>query len=148
MPVQVIVFTPDVELHRLLAAALRPEYNLLFESNSSGLKQAAGPGLADVVVLDCDSNYSSLEDQLALCDDISDSPVPVVVMADDPRGSTATDFLQRGAFDCIRKPPSLVEFKVVVKRAYEHALMKAELHQRREKLISARGFGQLVDSRR
>jgi DNA-binding NtrC family response regulator len=145
-PVQVGLFTPDTELHRLLAAALRPEFNLVLELNASRLVQTAMSGMANVIVLDCDSNYSPLEDQLALCDQICESPVPVIVMADDGRTSTALDFLQRGAFDCIRKPPSLGELKVVVKRAHEHALMKVELHEIRERLNLTHGFGGLVGS--
>jgi len=146
MPVQVMMFTPDVELHRLLCAALRPDFELVFESNRNRLKQAIESGKVNVVVLDCDSNYSHEDDHLALCDEVSDLPVPVVVMVDDPRKSISMDCLQRGAFDCIRKPPSLAEFKMVVKRAHEHALMKAEVHQMRERLNQAHGFDGLVGS--
>ena len=146
MPVQVMLYTPDRELHRLLSAALRPEFELVFESQISRLKLAVSSGQADVIVLDCDSNYSPSEEQFAICDEICDSSVPVVVMADDPQRSTSSDFLQRGAFDCIRKPPSLSEFKIVVKRAYDHAVMKLEVQQMREKLYLTHGFGQLIGS--
>ena len=67
-------------------------------------------------------------------------------MTDDLRRSTAMEFLQRGAFDCIRKPPSLVEFKVIVGRAYEHGQMKAELDKMRRAMSAAQGCDRLVGS--
>src|SRR5262249_10274343 len=48
--------------------------------------------------------------------------------------------------DCIRKPPSLVELKVVIRRASEHALMKRDLERMREQVTVTRGCDQLVGS--
>src|SRR5437763_558687 len=110
--VRLILYSLDAKLPPLLAPALKPEYSVTAESNKQKLRQIAASGQADVLILDMDSNYSSLPDQLALYDEIGDSPIPIVVMTDNLRRSVATEFMQRGAFDCIRKPPSLVEIKV------------------------------------
>src|SRR5690348_6208541 len=67
-------------------------------------------------------------------------------MTDDLRRSTATEFLQRGADDCIRKPPSLVEFKVIVARAYEHAAIKKELEKARRMMSMTHGCDRLIGS--
>ena len=67
-------------------------------------------------------------------------------MTDDLRQSTATEFLVRGAFDSIRKPPSLLEFKVIVARAHEHARMKADLEKMRQTMGMTCGCDQLVGS--
>jgi DNA-binding NtrC family response regulator len=56
------------------------------------------------------------------------------------------EFMQRGAHDCVRKPPSLVEFKVIVGRAYEHALMKKELERNRLTMATTHGCDRLVGS--
>ena len=76
----------------------------------------------------------------------------MVVMTDDLRRSTTTEFLMRGAYDCIGKPPSLPELKVVVRRAYERALLEKELEQMRsmeasrhcDQLIGTSGRSQIV----
>jgi DNA-binding NtrC family response regulator len=46
----------------------------------------------------------------------------------------------------VRKPPSLVEFRVIVGRAYEHALMKKELETMRLTRSLTHGFDKLVGS--
>ena len=110
------------------------------------LKEAVRESGADILVLDFDSNYASLEEHLEFYSALGESHIPTVVMTDDMRRSTATEFMQRGAHDCIRKPPSLVEFKVIVGRAYEHALMKQELESMRLTMSLTHGCDNLVGS--
>src|SRR5262245_60028601 len=143
--VRVLFYSPEHELTALLTSALRPECSVIVELDRRKLKDAAASGGADVMVLDLDSKQAALADQLAFYDTLSDSPIPIVVMSDLGR-STITGFLQRGAFDCIRKPPSLIEFRVIVRRAYEHALMKRELERSRQALAASRGCDRLVGS--
>jgi DNA-binding NtrC family response regulator len=139
-------------MHSLLASALRPECRIELETNRDRLKESISHGGADVLVLDLDPSGSSLQQQLAFFDEISDCPLPVVVMTNDLRRSTAIEFIQRGAVDCVRKPPSLGEFKVIVGRAHEHSLMKAELEKMRralpsgacDRLIGSSGRAQVV----
>jgi len=143
---RIILYSPDPKIHSLLASALRPQCEILPESNRDELKAAASRHQADVLVLDLDSNYFSLPQQLTFYNELSDSPIPIVVMTDDTRRSTTTEFLQRGAYDCIGKPPSLVEFRVIVRRAFEHCLMKRELERIKNDLHSSRGCDRLVGS--
>jgi len=144
--IHLALYSPDPKLAALLASALKPDYQVTREADKSRLIQTVRNEAADVLVLDFDSNYSSLEDQLAFCEEIAEASVPLVVMTDDMRRSTATEFLQRGAFDCIRKPPSLIELKVIVQRAHEHAQMKKELRQIRQTIDSGQRCDQLVGS--
>jgi DNA-binding NtrC family response regulator len=144
--IRIVLYSPDSKLFPLLAAALRPECQVSYEPDRDKLKQAVSAGKADVLVLDCDSNCAALAEQLAFYDEISDVPVPVVVMTDGVSRAAAAEFLRRGAWDCVRKPPSLDEFRVVVRRAHEHALMKAELEEMRRTVNSSSGCGQLVGS--
>ncbi len=112
----------------MLAVALLPEFSVRVESEKAVVKRLSVAGQADVIVLDFDSNYSGLsEDNLALFDELQSSGVPIVVMSDDNTRSTALRLMQRSSCDCLRKPPSLVELKIVLHRAYEHACLKQEL---------------------
>ncbi len=144
--IHLALYSPDPKLAALLASALKPDYQVAREAEKEKLLQTVRNEAADVLVLDFDSNYSSLEEQLAFCDEIAEASLPLVVMTDDMRRSTATEFLQRGAFDCIRKPPSLIELKVIVQRAYEHGQMKKELREMREAIDSSQRCDQLVGS--
>jgi len=104
------------------------------ESDPSKLEQFVTAEQVDVLILDADSNYSSVAVQIAFFDQIRDSRVPVVVMTDDSRRATVLELLQRGVYDYLRKPPSLPELKMVVRRAHEHASLQRELEKAREKL--------------
>jgi DNA-binding NtrC family response regulator len=143
--VRVLLHSFDHKLPTLLTSALRPECSVVFEPDRRKLKHNAVTGQADVMVLDLDTNYAPLAEQLAFFEEVSDSPIPIVVMTDLGR-SDVTDFLLRGAFDRIRKPPSIVEFRVIVRKAYEHAVMKQELEKIRQTLNSTHCCDQLVGS--
>jgi DNA-binding NtrC family response regulator len=150
--IRVLLHSPDMKMYSLLASALKPECSISLEPDRGRLKAVLSGRSADVLVLDFDSNFSTLDQQLSFFEEFGDCPLPVVVMTDDLRRSTATEFMQRGAADCIRKPPSLVEFKVIVGRAHEHSLMKTELERMRsalpsfscDQLIGSSGRAQVV----
>jgi DNA-binding NtrC family response regulator len=130
---QIAIYSPDATVKSLLASALRADYIVRTDLDRRGLNALLKKNSdIDVLVIDFDSNCSSLERQLELYDEIAATPVPMVVMTDDLRRSTAVEFLRRGAFDCIRKPPSLIEFKVIVGRAYEQGQMRAAASPRQE----------------
>ena len=52
-------------------------------------------------------------------------------MYDDRTRSAALELMQRSASDCFRKPPSLLELRVILRRTYEHACLKRELSEMR-----------------
>ena len=144
--IRLVLYSEDPKLQRLLAPALGPEYGVVVEANRAKLKQFVMDEQVDVLILDLDSNYSSTQQQLTLFDEIQDSLIPVVVMTDDNRRSTAIELLQRGACDYLRKPPSLPELKIVVRRAHEHAILKKELEKTKEKLRAVSRCDQLIGS--
>ena len=144
--IRLVLFSGDPKLQRLLAPALGPDYSVLVESNPSKLKQFVADGHVDVLILDVDNNYSSLQQQVAFFDEVRDSRVPVVVMTDDSRRATVLELLQRGIYDYLHKPPSLPELKIVVRRAHEHASLQKELEKAREKLRATSRCDSLIGS--
>lgn len=150
MPViRIVLYSKDAKLEPLLASALRSQCRVEWESDWTALETRMAQDEADILVLDFDSNEGSLSEHLAFYDELRECRIPVVVMTDDLRRSTAMEYLQRGAYDCVRKPPSLVELSVVLRRAYEHKTMKDELANIREAMRAERqrsGCGQLVGS--
>ena len=151
--IRLILFSSDIKLQSLLASALKSEYEIVLESRQEHLHETLRNCGADVLVLDFDSNYAPMDHYLEFYREYGDWPIPAVVMTDDVRRATATEFIQRGAHDCIRKPPSLLEFKVIVARAHEHALMRKELESMRravrrthrcDRLVGSSGRAQVV----
>jgi DNA-binding NtrC family response regulator len=131
--IRLLVHSKDTRLLPVFSSALHPEFEVKVEANRERVKELALSGRADVLVLDFDSDYSDLKDHLSLFDEIESSGVPIVVMSDDKTRSTALELMQRSGCDCFRKPPSLVELRVILRRAYEHASLKRELNNMREK---------------
>ena len=150
--ITVLLYSQDLRLLPLLRSALAPRFDVKLEPSKERIKQIAARGDVDLLVLDFDRNYSSFEQQVLFLGEVAGARVPIVVMTDDLRRSTTTEFLLRGAHDCVGKPPSLPEFEVVMRRAHERALLERELEQMRvqeaarhcDQLIGASGRSQVV----
>ncbi len=121
-------------LQSLLSVTLGSEFQVAVESDRNQVKRLLEEAQADVLIQDFDSNDSSLDDLLGFLREVSSTRVPIVVMTDDDRRSTVLELMQHGVFDYFRKPPHLQELRVVVRRAHEHAQLKAELQKARERL--------------
>ncbi|MEO8663099.1 MAG: hypothetical protein ABI693_31860, partial [Bryobacteraceae bacterium] len=105
--IRIVIFSGDSKLQPLLSAALGAAYNVVVESNTVKLKKLLKDELIDVLILDLSSD-ASVTEQLALFDEIGPSRLPILAMTEDDRRSTALQLLQRGVYDIVRKPPSLV----------------------------------------
>ena len=144
--IRLVLFSGDSKLQRLLAPALGSDYSVLVESDAAKLRQLVDDQQVDVLGLDLDGHYSPVQEQLDFFETMRDSRVPIVVMTDDSRRATVLELLQRGAYDYLRKPPSLPELKIVIRRAHEHATLKHELEHTREKLRAASRCDRLIGS--
>jgi DNA-binding NtrC family response regulator len=136
----------DSKLQDVLAVTLGPGYSVLVESSKDKVKRLLAGDRVDVLIVDLDSSNSALTEELAFLADIKGSRVPIVVMTDDDRRSTAMELVGRGVYDYFRKPPSIVDLKFVVGRAYEHATLKRELDRAKDKLRRASTCDQLIGS--
>ena len=74
--IRVVLYSPDTKLQSLLASALKSEYEVVLESRKERLKEAVRESGADILVLDFDSNYSSLEQQLEFFDQLGELSYP------------------------------------------------------------------------
>ena len=130
--VRLAFYSQDLQLRVLLAPALGPEFQLTVEPDREKVRDMVSQGTCDVVILDLDSNREDLESQIEFFDEIAESLVPVVVMADDDGRPQAAELVQRGAFGYCRKPPALRDLKALVRRAFEQSALKRELKATRE----------------
>jgi len=142
--IRLLVHSRDSRLYPALSAALHPDFEVRVEADSERVKQLAFGEHADVLILDFDSDYSDLQAHLALFDEVESCGVPIVVMSDDKTRSTALELMSRSAYDHFRKPPSLVELRFILRRAYEHSCLKREVRQMRALAKSGPACDQLV----
>ena len=143
---RLILYSRDHKLAPLLTATLGENFSIKLVTCTEDLKARLTTQSADVLLLDLDSNYSPTESGLKLLDELRNSPVPVVAMADGYNRAMAMELVRRGVYDCVQKPPSLVELRVILRRAHEHDSLRRELRDAREKLRSTSGCDMLIGS--
>jgi DNA-binding NtrC family response regulator len=119
---------------------------VLVESNKANLQRLVAEDQVDVLILDLDANYSSVEEQLEFFQEVRETRIPVVVMTEDNRRSTVIELLQLGIYDYLRKPPSLPELKIVIRRAHEQATLRKELDKTKARLRAASRCDGLIGS--
>ena len=143
--IRLLLYSQDSSLQCLLAPTLGSEFSVLLERRVEKIREMVSRGECDVLILDLDSNAEPTQKQLGFFDEIRDFGAPVVVMTDDDGRATAMDLVQRGFSNYVRKPPSLPELKMVLRRAYEFAQMKRDLANARKQLHPA-GCDRMIGS--
>ncbi|HUE01681.1 MAG TPA: sigma-54 dependent transcriptional regulator [Bryobacteraceae bacterium] len=144
--IELIIFSRDGRLQSILQGVLGTDYRVGTESKKEVVKKAVFGTSCDLLVVDLDSAFTSSRDYQTFLEEIRSSGVPVVVMTSDGRRSTALELVQCGVYDYVSNPPSLLELKIVIQRAYEHASLKKEVHNAREALHATRGCDRLIGS--
>ena len=144
--IELILCAEDDRLQPILQGALGSGYSIRRESSKEKVKRIALESACDVIVVDLDSSFDSQREYQTFFDQIRNSRTPVVVMTSDGRRSTALELVQCGIYDYISKPLSLVELKIVIHRAYEHASLKKDVESAREALNATRGCDRLIGS--
>jgi len=143
--IRLLLYSQDVSLQCLLAPTLGSEFSIFLERRMNRIREIVAQKQCDVLILDLDSSSFPIQQQLGFFDEIRDLGAPVVVMTDDVGRATALDMVQRGFSNYVRKPPSLPELKIVVRRAHEFAVLKHELEDVRQQLPPA-GCDRMIGS--
>jgi DNA-binding NtrC family response regulator len=147
--IRLLLYSQDLNLLPLLAPTLGHEFSLMLERRMERVRESMAQDQCDVLILDLESTAGTIQQQLGFFDEIRGFGVPVVVMTDDNNRALAMDLVQRGVYNYIRKPPALLELKIVVRRAYEYAALKQELDSVRrasrcDQLIGSSARSQVV----
>ncbi|MFN7934505.1 MAG: sigma-54 dependent transcriptional regulator [Bryobacteraceae bacterium] len=142
--IRVVIISGQSALERPLMVTLGEGFHVRVTADRRAAHQEIARGQVDVVVVDLDTRFSALDDQFQFLDELRGSDLPVLVMTDDDRRSTALDLLQHGVYDSFRKPPSPIEMRIVIRRAHEHARLKAELAEMRRKMTDVTSCDELL----
>jgi DNA-binding NtrC family response regulator len=144
--IRLAFYSQDPKLGFLLGPCLGPEFQVSVEADGAAVKDLISQRKCDVLILDLDSNYSAEERYGDFFDEIVETAIPVIVMADDDARFQAAELVQRGAFGTCRKPPALRELKAIVRQAFENGALKRELEETRRLATTAPGCDRLIGS--
>jgi DNA-binding NtrC family response regulator len=144
--IRIGLYSEDRKLQPLLSSALGSEFDVVWGANELEINHLLADGSCDVVLLDLDSNQTSSQERLECSRRIVASQVPLVIMADDGRRSTAVELVQRGAYGYCRRPPSIRDLEAMLRRAHENSSLKQELQAAHHKLEAVTSCDQMIGS--
>jgi DNA-binding NtrC family response regulator len=134
--IRIGLYSEDPKLQTILSSALGKEFQVRLESDGAGIERLISGGLCDVVVLDLDSDQTSMPRRIECCRRIIASRTAAIVMVDDALRGTAAELVRQGAHGYCRKPPSIRDLKTMLVRAHENHSLKRKLETVQQKLDS------------
>ncbi|HET6208322.1 MAG TPA: sigma-54 dependent transcriptional regulator [Terracidiphilus sp.] len=122
------------------------EFQFFFESKEDGVNRLLSDKNCQVMILDLNSNHDSLKERIACARRLIASNVAWVIMADDGLRATANELVRQGAFGYCRRPPSIRDLRITLRRAYENSSFKRQSEQEKQRMEIIRDRDQMVGS--
>jgi DNA-binding NtrC family response regulator len=123
---------------------LGTEFQFFFEAKEDGINRLLSEKTCHVMILDLNSNHDSLKERIACARRMIGSDVTWVVMADDGLRVTANELVRQGAFGYCRRPPSIRELRLMLRRGYDHTVSKRQSGQEQARTEVIRDRDQMV----
>ena len=105
------------------------EFQFFFESKEDGVSRLLSEKTCHVMILDLNSNHDSHKERIDYTRRVLASGVPWVIMADDGLRATANELVRLGAFGYCRRPPSIRDLRIMLRRAHETSTLKIQRAQ-------------------
>jgi DNA-binding NtrC family response regulator len=100
------------------------EFQFLHQQEEDGIWELVEDRNCDIIVLDLNSHHEGVHERIECATRLMAEGTTVVVLVDDTMRSTASDLVRQGAYGYLRRPPSIRELRVMLRRAYESSLIK------------------------
>ena len=142
--IRVGLFSQDCTLQPLLSSALGTEFQFFFEAREDGVNRLLSERNCQVMILDLNSNHDSLKERIACARRMIASDVAWVILADDGLRITANELVRDGAFAYCRRPPSIRELRLLLRRAHEQSVAKRQTEQELARMEAIRNRDQMV----
>ncbi|MEP6960972.1 MAG: sigma-54 dependent transcriptional regulator [Acidobacteriota bacterium] len=142
--IRTLLYSKRPNLEHALGATLGSDIDFRVESEELQFLAQIQAKKADVIIVDLNGRTAALDSQLELIAKAQEPGLPVLVMTDDDRRSTALELMQRGVCDHFRNPPSPLEMTIVIRRVHEYAQMRRELATARESMGSGGRTDQMI----
>ena len=144
--IRIALFSEDGKFQQLLSSALGKEFQIALEPDEEEIRRSFSAGECDVVVLDLDANHKSVQARIGCSEKLIASNVCPVILADDGLRSVALELIRQGAHSYCRKPPSIVELKAMLRRAYESHSLKRKLEAAEQQLEAVTSCDRMIGS--
>jgi len=122
--IRVGLFSQDTALQLLLSSATGKEFQFFLGRDEDEIRELLEERPCDVVILDLNSHQDGVHARLECGMRLVAEGITVVVLVDDNMRATASDMVRQGAYGYLRRPPSVRELRVMLRRAYESSLIK------------------------
>ncbi|HXE76099.1 MAG TPA: sigma-54 dependent transcriptional regulator [Candidatus Xenobia bacterium] len=145
---RVVIAEDDVRERQLVAATLRPDFEVFEADDHDGTYRLLQQHVPDVLLLDLNLRSGSLPECLALLNDLSQSDYDtlVIVLSDDRDKTTALKVMDAGAYDYFLKPADPTLLRTIIDRAVEKVRIQRENRILREELHRKDALGDLLGS--
>jgi DNA-binding NtrC family response regulator len=135
--IRVGLYTQDYALQPLLSSGLGNEFQFFLEASENGIRTLVEEEGCTVVILDLNSHEGSLKDRIECARRLIASQITLLVLADDGLRVTANELVRAGAYSYCRRPPSLRDLRVLLRRAHESAQRKQQFGPALERIDEA-----------
>ncbi|MFC5863787.1 sigma 54-interacting transcriptional regulator [Acidicapsa dinghuensis] len=125
--IRIGLFSEDRTMQPILASALGRDFQLVFAAEEALMIERIEADECDVVLVDLNSNAISAGKRIEAARRLVSQPVPLVAMVDDGLRPTGADLVRQGAFGYCRRPPSIRDLKMMLRRAHENSSLKRQL---------------------
>jgi len=143
---RICLFSEDRALQTLLCSALGRDFDIFLISNEGQIPQALAAGECDVVLLDLNPHHTLVAERIECARKLLDSPTPWVILADDALRPTAVELVNLGAYGYCRRPPSIRDLRVMLRRAHESCALKTKLQSVQHQLAQVTGCDRIIGS--
>jgi DNA-binding NtrC family response regulator len=98
---------------------LGKEFEFFIDSSETGINRLVIEEDCQIVVLDLNSNHDALRERIECARRLIASKITLLVLADDGLRATANELVRQGAYGYCRRPPSVRDLRIMLRRAYE-----------------------------
>jgi DNA-binding NtrC family response regulator len=142
--IRVGLFSQDCTLQPLLSSALGTEFQFFFEAKEDGVNRLLSDENCQIMILDLNSNHDSVKERISCARSMIASDVAWIILADDGLRVTANELVRDGAFGYCRRPPSIRELRLMLRRAHEHSVGRRQSDQEQLRMEAIRNRDQMV----
>ncbi len=145
---RVAIVEDDVRERQLIAATLRPDFDVFEATDHDGAYRLLQQHVPDVLLLDLNLPSGNVRECLALLNDLSQSDFDtlVIVLSDDRTKGIALKVMDAGAYDYFLKPVNPTLLRTIIERAVEKVNIQRENRILREVLHRKDALGDLLGS--
>jgi DNA-binding NtrC family response regulator len=125
---------------------LGKEFDVFLVLNEERMAEVLSGRECDVVMLDLNTHHELVQERIACARGSLESEIPWVILADDGLRPAAVELVSLGAYGYCRRPPSIRDLRIMLRRAHEGSTLKKQLQTAQEQLALVTGCDRIIGS--